>query len=55
MEKFEGERRSPGTEILPLASVQLGVRHHDNIIDVPRNVTIFSRQQLSDIAITDRP
>src|SRR5947209_512591 len=25
----------------------------DNIIDVPRNVTIISRQQLSDISITD--
>ena len=25
----------------------------DNIVDVPRNVTIISRQQLSDISITD--
>jgi catecholate siderophore receptor len=54
MSKFEVKDVPIAQQILPTARPFNSVfGTDDNIIDVPRNVTIISRQQLTDIAITD--
>jgi len=54
MEKFEVNSVPIEQQILPTSRPFNSVfGTDDNIIDVPRNVTIISRQQLTDISITD--
>ncbi len=54
MSKFEVKDVPIDLQILPTARPFNSVfGTDDNIVDVPRNVTIISRQQLTDIAITD--
>src|SRR5258708_24420944 len=54
MEKFEVNDVPISQQILPTARPFNSVfGMDDNIVDVPRNVTIISRQQLNDISITD--
>lgn len=54
MSKFEVKDVPIEKQILPTARPFNSVfGTDDNIIDVPRNVTIISRQQLTDISITD--
>eukprot|EP01012_Entosiphon_sulcatum_P004806 TRINITY_DN11994_c0_g1_i1.p1 TRINITY_DN11994_c0_g1~~TRINITY_DN11994_c0_g1_i1.p1 ORF type:complete len:740 (+),score=152.62 TRINITY_DN11994_c0_g1_i1:413-2632(+) len=54
MTKFEVKDVPIDLQILPTARPFNSVfGTDDNIVDVPRNVTIISRQQLTDIAITD--
>jgi len=54
MSKFEVKDVPIEQQILPTSRPFNSVfGTDDNIIDVPRNVTIISRQQLTDIAITD--
>jgi outer membrane receptor protein involved in Fe transport len=54
MSKFEVKDVPIDLQILPTARPFNSVfGTDDNIVDVPRNVTIISRQQLTDISITD--
>ncbi len=54
MDKFEVNSVPIEQQILPTSRPFNSVfGTDDNIIDVPRNVTIISRQQLTDISITD--
>lgn len=54
MDKFEVNSVPIEQQILPTSRPFNSVfGTDDNIIDVPRNVTIISRQQLNDISITD--
>ena len=54
MSKFEVKDVPVDLQILPTARPFNSVfGTDDNIVDVPRNVTIISRQQLTDISITD--
>ena len=54
MSKFEVKDVPIDMQILPTARPFNSVfGTDDNIVDVPRNVTIISRQQLTDISITD--
>jgi catecholate siderophore receptor len=54
MQKFEVKGVPIEQQILPTSRPFNSVfGTNDNIIEVPRNVTIISRQQLSDISITD--
>ena len=54
LEKFDVSEVPIEQQILPTSRPFNSVfGTDDNIVDVPRNVTIISRQQLSDIAISD--
>lgn len=54
MEKFQVEGVPVEKQMLPTSRpFQSVFGTNDNIVDVPRNVTIISRQQLNDISISD--